>query len=178
MGFGIHGISCYYLTVRSYFQILGHIFNQPVGTLSSLSFVVLAQIEISVPFANLRTSIQNGCYAFTHQENILLLHPKGNIRATCTPLSTLFATSVGLFDSGKTRQVFRPSPVQTPVPCCGKRPLSGSAAGHAKPHLQEWISAADGGLIKKLCNLQHIFCGADSIWAYFLSQLHVYPASG
>lgn len=47
----------------------------------------------------------------------------------------LFAISVGLFGSGMKRQVFGHRPVQTPMPCCEKFCLSGSAAGRAKLHL-------------------------------------------
>lgn len=105
------------------------------------------------------TSSQNGCYPFTLQENILLLNAMGNIRMTSAPLSMLFATSVGLFNSGIKRQVLGMNPVQTPMPCCGKLSPSGSAAARANLHLpQERISEADGVVLKKnLCNLTHIF---------------------
>lgn len=114
MDSSIHGTSYF-----SYCWCILVIFQTRCLLLSS--FAVLAQIEISPPFANLETSIQNGCYhPFTLQENILLPNTMGNIHVTCTPLSMLFATSMGLFNSGIKRQVLGPSHVQTPMPCCGK----------------------------------------------------------
>lgn len=121
------------------------------------------------------TSIQNGCYPFILQENFLLLNTVGNIHMTCTPLSTLFATSGGLFNSGIKRQVFGPSTVQTPMLCCGKLSVwqwSWMCKPAPSPGMNQW--GWWHGDKKNLCNLTHTFSVAWTAFEFNLWGSFIY----
>lgn len=159
MGSSIHGTLCCSFPLSesySYFDLYTHFCPFLLQFWYRLGFHCKSE-----------TSIQNRSYhPFTLQENILLLNTMGNIHVTCTPLSMLFTTWVSMFNRGIKRQVFGLSHVQTPLPCFGQL-LSGSAAGHAKLHPPpEWISEADGLVIKnpQLCNCTYTF---SVVWIAF-----------